>query len=122
MTPSPKSAQPFIAQQQAELRDRLPFADSQDFEDAARGLIAGRVPNAVHGDSGQVVWDNDTYAFLDGDAPDTVNPSLWRQSRLVARQGLFQVTEGIYQVRGFDLSNITFVEGTAGVIVIDPLS
>ncbi|MET7385437.1 alkyl/aryl-sulfatase [Streptomyces sp. NPDC005529] len=121
MTPSPKAAQPFIAQQQAELRDRLPFADSQDFEDAARGLIAGRVPNAVHGDGGQVVWDNDTYAFLEGDAPDTVNPSLWRQSRLVARQGLFQVTEGIYQVRGFDLSNITFVEGTAGVIVIDPL-
>jgi alkyl sulfatase BDS1-like metallo-beta-lactamase superfamily hydrolase len=70
---------------------------------------------------GRVVWDNDSYAFLDGDAPTTVNPSLWRQSRLVADQGLFEVVDGIYQVRGFDLSNVTFVEGDRGVVVIDPL-
>ncbi len=67
------------------------------------------------------MWDNDSYAFIDGDAPDSVNPSLWRQAGLVAMQGLFEVVEGIYQVRGFDLSNITFVEGDTGVIVIDPL-
>lgn len=121
MTFSPKAAHPFIVQQQAELRDRLPFCDIQDFEDAARGLIARRVPNAVHADGEQTVWDIDTYAFLKGDAPDTVNPSLWRQSQLVAEQGLFEVVEGIYQVRGLDLSNITFVEATTGVIVIDPL-
>ncbi|MFF1398834.1 alkyl/aryl-sulfatase [Streptomyces sp. NPDC058287] len=120
MTSLPKAAQPFIAQQQAQLRDRLPFSDVQDSEDAMRGLIARRMPNAVHDDGG-IVWDNDTYAFLKGDAPDTVNPSLWRQSQLVAEQGLFEVVEGIYQVRGLDLSNITFVEGTTGVIVIDPL-
>ncbi|WP_432181527.1 alkyl/aryl-sulfatase [Streptomyces sp. NBC_00063] len=117
----PKPAQPFIAQQQAELRDRLAFSDRQDFEDVTRGLIARRVPSAVTAEGGRVVWDNDTYAFLKGDAPDTVNPSLWRQSQLVSEQGLFEVVEGIYQVRGLDLSNITFVEGTTGVIVIDPL-
>lgn len=121
MTSAPKPAQPFIAQQQSEIRRRLPFSDTQDFEDAARGLIARREPNAVTAADGRVVWDNDTYAFLEGDAPDTVNPSLWRQSRLVAQQGLFEVVEGVYQVRGLDLSNVTFVEGTTGIVVIDPL-
>ncbi|MET9314104.1 alkyl sulfatase dimerization domain-containing protein [Kribbella sp. NPDC003505] len=67
------------------------------------------------------MWDNDSYAFLDGDAPDTVHPSLWRQSQLVARQGLFEVVDGIYQARGLDLSNVTFVEGETGLVVIDPL-
>ncbi|WP_228181079.1 alkyl/aryl-sulfatase [Streptomyces anulatus] len=121
MTTAPKPAQPFIARQQSELRRLLPFSDTQDFEDAARGLIARREPNAVTAADGRVVWDNDAYAFLEGDAPDTVNPSLWRQSRLVAQQGLFEVVEGVYQVRGLDLSNVTFVEGTTGVVVIDPL-
>ncbi|MFF0740192.1 alkyl/aryl-sulfatase [Streptomyces sp. NPDC004111] len=119
--PGPKPAQPFIVQQQAELKTRLPFADTRDFEDAQRGLIARRTPNAVTAEDGRVVWDNDSYAFLRGEAPDTVNPSLWRQSQLVAEQGLFEVVEGIYQVRGLDLSNVTFVEGTTGIVVIDPL-
>ena len=70
---------------------------------------------------GRVVWDNDVYDFLTGDAPTSVHPSLWRQSILAAKQGLYEVVEGIYQVRGLDLSNITFVEGDSGVIVIDPL-
>ncbi|WP_436771875.1 alkyl/aryl-sulfatase [Yinghuangia sp. YIM S09857] len=121
MTSTPKQAQPSVARQQAGVRDRLPFSDTQDFEDARRGLIARREPSAVTGQDGTVVWDNDTYAFLAGDAPATVNPSLWRQSQLVAEQGLFEVVEGIYQVRGFDLSNVTFVEGDTGVVVIDPL-
>ncbi|MFC8922944.1 alkyl/aryl-sulfatase [Cellulosimicrobium sp. NPDC057127] len=116
-----KPASPAIARQQDELRDRLPFHDTQDLDDAARGLVARREPGTVTGADGAVVWDGDTYAFLDGDAPDTVNPSLWRQSRLVAQQGLYEVVEGIYQVRGLDLSNVTFVEGTQGVVVIDPL-
>ncbi|MGW1315338.1 alkyl/aryl-sulfatase [Streptomyces sp. NPDC002426] len=121
MTTTPKPAQPSIAQQQAEIRQRFPFSDTQDFDDANRGLVGRREPNAVTAGDGTTLWDNDTYAFLEGDAPDTVNPSLWRQSQLVATQGLFEVVEGIYQVRGFDLSNVTFVEGTAGVVVIDPL-
>ncbi|MEB8338879.1 alkyl/aryl-sulfatase [Streptomyces endophyticus] len=121
MTSTPNAAQPSITQRQTELRARLPFSDTQDFEDAKRGLIARRAPNAVTAEDGRVVWDNDTYAFLKGDAPDTVNPSLWRQSQLSAEHGLFEVVEGIYQVRGLDLSNVTFIEGDTGVIVIDPL-
>lgn len=99
----------------------LPFDDTADFDDADRGFIAGLDPCVIKAADGRVVWDNDTYAFLDGDAPASVHPSLWRQSRLCAKQGLYEVVEGIYQVRGFDLSNITFVEGDTGVIVIDPL-
>ncbi|OOK75940.1 metallo-beta-lactamase superfamily protein [Mycobacterium kansasii] len=68
-----------------------------------------------------MVWDNDAYSFLSGPAPTSVHPSLWRQSRLAAKQGLFEVVPGIYQVRGFDISNISFVEGDTGTIVIDPL-
>ena len=98
-----------------------PFDDTQDFADADRGFVAALQPGVVRNAAGEVVWDNDSYSFLSGDAPDTVHPSLWRQSTLNAKQGLFQVTEGIYQVRGLDLSNITFVEGDTGVIIIDPL-
>jgi alkyl sulfatase BDS1-like metallo-beta-lactamase superfamily hydrolase len=118
---TPKPVTPTIARQQQALRDSLPFSDTQDFDDATRGLIGRRTPNAIRNAEGTVVWDNDTYDFLDGDAPDTVNPSLWRQSQLSAIQGLFEVVPGIYQVRGMDLSNTTFVEGDEGVIVIDTL-
>ncbi len=68
-----------------------------------------------------MVWDNDTYSFLTGDAPETVNPSLWRQSRLAAIEGLFEVVPGIYQVRGMDLANTSFIEGDEGVVVVDTL-
>ena len=99
----------------------LPFDDTRDFEDADRGFMAAQRPCVVKAADGRVVWDNDVYAFLGGEAPTTVHPSLWRQSTLAAKQGLYEVVEGIYQLRGFDLSNITFVEGDTGVIVIDPL-
>ena len=101
--------------------DNLPFADNTDFEDADRGFIAAQQPCVIKAADGRVVWDNDVYDFLTGDAPTSVHPSLWRQSALAAKQGLYEVVEGIYQVRGLDLSNITFVEGDSGVIVIDPL-
>ena len=97
------------------------FQDRTDFEDADRGFVAALTPGVIKDKNGRVVWDGDAYRFLDGDCPDTANPSLWRQSQLCARQGLFEVTEGIYQVRGLDLSNISFIEGDTGVIVIDPL-
>ena len=116
-----KPAEQSIAAAHRELSASLPFADAADEEDAARGFIAALSPAVVHAPDGRVVWDNDKYSFLGGEAPDTVNPSLWRQSGLVAKQGLFEVVEGIYQVRGLDLSNVTFVEGDTGVIVIDPL-
>ena len=68
-----------------------------------------------------MVWDNDAYSFITGDAPPSVHPSLWRQCMLTAKQGLYEVVPGIYQVRGLDLSNISFIEGDTGLIVIDPL-
>ncbi len=99
----------------------LPFGDTRDFEDADRGFIAALEPCVVRAADGTVVWDNDAYAFLEGDAPTSVHPSLWRQSQLCAKQGLYEVVPGIYQVRGLDISNISFIEGDTGVIVIDPL-
>ena len=99
----------------------LPFHDKRDFDNADRGFIAALSPCVVKAADGRVVWDNDSYSFLDGPAPTSVHPSLWRQSTLAAKQGLYEVVPGIYQVRGLDLSNITFVEGDTGIIVIDPL-
>ncbi|MFW2236729.1 alkyl/aryl-sulfatase [Rhodococcus opacus] len=100
---------------------QLPFGDEQDLADVERGFVAALEPGVVTGTDGKVVWDSDAFAFLEQDCPPTVHPSLWRQSRLCARQGLFEVTDGIYQIRGLDLSNMTLVEGDTGVIVIDPL-
>ncbi|MER6508826.1 alkyl sulfatase dimerization domain-containing protein [Nonomuraea sp. NPDC001636] len=99
----------------------LPFQDRTDFEQADRGFVARLTPGVVRTSGGEVVWDNDVYDFLTGDCPPTAHPSLWRQAQLCARQGLYEVTDGIYQVRGLDLSNMTLVEGDSGVIVIDPL-
>lgn len=98
-----------------------PSDDPTDFDNADRGFIAALSPCVIKSADGRVVWDNDAYSFLSGPAPTSVHPSLWRQSRLAAKQGLFEVVPGIYQVRGFDISNISFVEGDTGTIVIDPL-
>jgi linear primary-alkylsulfatase len=116
-----KPASASISAQQERVRASLPMADEQDLRDARRGLLGTLTPGVVRAADGRVVWDNDSYGFLAGEAPDTVNPSLWRQSTLCAIQGLFEVVPGIYQVRGLDISNISFVEGDQGVIVIDPL-
>lgn len=97
------------------------FNDRVDFDDADRGLIGSLEPCIIRADDGREIWNNDAWGFLNGDCPDTVSPSLWRQSQLITRQGLYEVTEGIDQVRGFDLSNMTLVESDHGVIVIDPL-
>ncbi len=103
----------------------LPLDDTTDFEDADRGYIAALTPCVVKAPDGQVVWDNDSYSFLFGPehktAPASVHPSLWRQSTLNAKHGLYEVVPGIYQVRGLDISNVSFIEGDSGVIVIDPL-
>jgi len=116
-----KPVTPAIQKAHAAHLGALPLDDTRDFEDADRGFLAALAPGVVHAADGRTVWDNDSYAFLEGEAPETVHPSLWRQSQLVARQGLYEVVAGIYQVRGLDLSNITFVEGDTGLIVIDPL-
>ena len=99
----------------------LDYDDRTDFENAERGLVDKLDPCIVKDAAGKVVWDLERYAYLKDERPETVHPSLWRQAQLCAIQGLFEVTEGIYQVRGLDLSNITFVEGERGVIAIDPL-
>lgn len=100
----------------------LPWADREDEDFASRGFIATSDAPQIRAADGRVVWDFTTYNFLQGDAPETVNPSLWRHVRLLARAGLFQVSERVYQVRGFDLSNMTVVVGDTGLIVIDPLT
>ncbi len=104
-------------------REGLPLADTIDFDDAKRGLV-GPLPAApITAADGRVVWDPAAYAFLDAEtAPPTVHPALWRQARLNAIAGLFQVTDRIYQVRGADLSNMTIVEGDKGLILIDVLT
>jgi alkyl sulfatase BDS1-like metallo-beta-lactamase superfamily hydrolase len=97
-------------------------ADRTDFENAERGLVARFVPGVIMAPDGRVVFDADAYSrALAGDCPATVNPSLWRQCQLTSIQGLFEVSEGMYQVRGIEISNMTLVEGDTGVIVIDPL-
>ena len=103
--------------------DALPLEDTTDFDDVSRGLIAplaneGRITNA----DGRVVWDLSKFSYvLDEDAPPSVNPSLWRQTQLIAIGGLFEVVPGIYQIRSADLSNMDVIEGETGVIVVDPL-
>ncbi|ONM46736.1 alkyl/aryl-sulfatase [Nocardia donostiensis] len=99
----------------------LDFQDTTDFDNAERGFVAALDPPVIRAADGRVVWDGGAYGFLEDDCPDTANPSLWRQGRLCNKQGLFEVTDGIYQVRNVDLSNMTLVEGREGVIVIDPL-
>ncbi|MGW2208707.1 alkyl/aryl-sulfatase [Streptomyces sp. NPDC001781] len=114
------AAEPAVNRGNAEIGERFPFDDVQDFENARRGFVGTTEETVVRGDDGEV-WNLAAYGFLDRECPPTANPSLWRQSRLVALHGLFEVTGGIYQVRGFDLSNMTIVEGDSGVLVIDPL-
>lgn len=105
------------------LLTQLPFNDTSDFDDAKRGLIAPLPTQMIQGPSGNAIWNPQQYGFItEGTAaPATVNPSLWRQSQLINISGLFEVAEGLYQVRNFDLSNMTIIEGTEGITIVDPL-
>ncbi|AMF92791.1 MBL fold metallo-hydrolase [Vibrio fluvialis] len=106
------------------VKQSLPFSDKKDFENAQKGLIAKQDVVTIKNDKGDVVWDLEQYKqyiTLNNPAPDSVNPSLWRNAQLNMINGLFEVTDGIYQVRGYDLSNITFIKGNTGWIVFDPL-
>ena len=98
----------------------LPLSDQRDFEDARRGLLAQLDADILNPD-GSLAWSVNGFDFLKGDVPDTVNPSLWRQSQLTAIHGLFEVVPGIYQLRGYDLSVMTLIAGKSGWIVIDPM-
>jgi len=106
----------------AKLGAQLKLDDPQDFEDATRGLIAAPPSLQIVGPGNSTVWDMPAFDFVKGEAPDTVNPSLWRQATLNNNYGLYKVTDGVYQLRGFDISNMSLVEGQTGWIVVDPLT
>jgi alkyl sulfatase BDS1-like metallo-beta-lactamase superfamily hydrolase len=118
-----KDATPSTQAANRAVLDTLPFANRQDYEDAQRGFVAA-LPNdsTVQGSRDVPVWSLKGYEFLAAPtAPDTVNPSLWRQAQLNEFAGLFRVTDRVYQVRGLDISNMTLIEGDTGLIIIDPL-
>ena len=119
----PKDAAASVAAQNAAMLNALPFADTADFDDAARGFLGSIDHAKVVSAQGRVVWSLEPYSFLsENEAPVTVDPSLWRQSRLNMQHGLFEVVPGVYQVRGFDIANMTLIEGDGGVIVVDTLT
>ncbi|BDR16459.1 alkyl sulfatase dimerization domain-containing protein [Vibrio sp. STUT-A11] len=120
----PKDATQSTIDVNNQVKQDLPFSDKKDFENAQKGFIAKQDVVTIKNEKGDVVWDLEAYKKyigLDKPSPDTVNPSLWRNAQLNMINGLFEVTDGIYQVRGYDLSNITFIKGDTGWIVFDPL-
>jgi alkyl sulfatase BDS1-like metallo-beta-lactamase superfamily hydrolase len=120
---TPKQASAAVIAQHAATLKALPFSDTRDFDDAKRGFL-GTIDNArITNPQGRVVWTLEPYGFLSAEeAPPTVDPSLWRQSRLNMNHGLFEVLPGVYQVRGFDIANMTLIEGDKGVVVVDTLN
>jgi alkyl sulfatase BDS1-like metallo-beta-lactamase superfamily hydrolase len=120
---APKPATTATKAANAALLKELPFSDKTAFELAHKGFIAPLPQAVIKGQAGNLVWNPAQYNFIkEGSAsPDTVNPSLWRQSQLINISGLFEVTPGIYQVRNQDLSNMTIVEGKEGITLFDPL-
>lgn len=99
----------------------LDFNDKAEYDNATKGLITAPDSLDIYGEDGKLVWSQTAFAFLNKDAPDTSNPSLWRNAQLNHIYGLFEVTDGIYQIRGYDMTNITFIRGNTGWIVVDPL-
>jgi alkyl sulfatase BDS1-like metallo-beta-lactamase superfamily hydrolase len=119
----PKDASESVIARHAATLKVLPFADTRDFEEASRGFLGTLEHARITSAQGRVVWSLEPYGFLsEEEAPPTVDPSLWRQSRLNMNHGLFEVVPGVYQVRGFDIANMTLIEGERGVIVVDTLT
>ena len=120
---APKDASASVIKQHAATRAALPFSDTRDFDDASRGFLGTRENAKIASEAGRTVWSLEPYGFLSTEeAPPTVDPSLWRQSRLNMNHGLFEVVPGVYQVRGLDIANMTLIEGDSGVIVVDTLT
>jgi alkyl sulfatase BDS1-like metallo-beta-lactamase superfamily hydrolase len=117
-----KDAEPATRAANEALLAELPFDDRQDYEESRRGFVAG-LPDGKILSRGGMIWNLGAYQFLDGpNAPPTVNPSLWRMAQLNMASGLFKVTDGVYQLRGLDIANMTVIEGEGGLILIDPLT
>ena len=106
----------------AKVSSALPLGDQTDFENANRGFLAKITDKQILNADGSVAWDIEQFDFIKGAAPDTVNPSLWRQGKLNSIHGLFEVTKGIYQIRGYDLAVMTLIAGKTGWIIVDPLT
>jgi alkyl sulfatase BDS1-like metallo-beta-lactamase superfamily hydrolase len=120
--PKGKAPSKFTIEILKEAKTKLPFADKRDFDELKKGLIAPMTEMKIMADAGHVAWDMERFKFLDQEAEfDSIHPSLHRQSILNNNYGLYEVIPGIYQVRGFDLSDITFIRGKTGWIVFDPL-
>lgn len=118
----PKAPTELTAQVNEGVYALLDFSDERERENAERGLLSAPEALEVRDGNGKVVWSQKAYAFVeDAKAPDSANPSLWRDTQLNHIYGLFEVSDGIYQVRGYDMTNITFIEGKTGWIVFDPL-
>ncbi len=123
LTPDSKPATDITAGINAEVYQLLDFDDEREGEAAAQGFVTAPESLVIKDEAGNVVWSQDVWDFVrDEDAPDSANPSLWRNTRYNARYGLFKVTEDIYQVRGYDVSNMTFVRSDNGWIVMDCLT
>jgi alkyl sulfatase BDS1-like metallo-beta-lactamase superfamily hydrolase len=119
----PKDASASVIARHAATLKALPFSDTRDFEEASRGFLGTLEHARITSAQGRVVWSLEPYGFLsEENAPPTVDPSLWRQSRLNMNHGLFEVVPGVYQVRGLDIANMTLIEGERGVIVVDTLT
>lgn len=118
---TPKPATDQTAQRNKQVYALLDFNDKQELEFASQGLIDAPAALELKDANGKLVWSQKAYAFLEKDAPDTANPSLWRNTQLNHRYGLFEVKPGIYQVRGYDMTNLTLVATDSGWIVFDPL-
>ena len=116
-----EGATTITAEANAEWYEKLDFSDRREFANAERGWLDNAEGRIIDGDDNRSVWDLQSYGDLNRDAPDTVNPSLWRNTQLNAKAGLFEVCDGIYQVRGFDLANTTFIRTDHGWIVFDVL-
>lgn len=115
-------ATPITAEANKAVLDQLPFQDRKDFENAARGLLRQPETLTITAPDGRMIWDLESYrSFIleDAQVPDSVNPSLWRNALLLLNYGLYEVADGIYQVRGYDLANITYVRGDTGWIAFD---
>ncbi len=118
----PKQATASTAKINAAVHSHLNLGDRADFERASRGLIAQLDPPVINGPNGNPMWNLGNFAFLEDACPPEANPSLWRQAQVNCLHGLFEVTDGVYQVRGYDISNISFIRSEHGWIVIDPLT
>ena len=120
LEPKPASAATIAAQQSA--ARSLPAEDGRDADFAERGFLGSRADPIIRNAKGQPVWNLAGYDFVNGSAPDSVHPSLWREMGILKRHGLFEVSDGVWQVRGFDVSNMTIIRGATGWIIVDPLT